>query len=212
MNGVVLGIWFTFLLPAYVALIDWAALGRRARWAASRRVPVRAPRPRAIEIVAAVLIVAEAGVSAGRLLRPSWQGPIWPFDLYPTFASRRSPEATVWEPRIVRVDGRATRLGPTAWSKAFGSAARSRRVAERVLDECDPARRQERSRDVLALLWRHEPQAAREGVVAIDVYEVRYPVTNATTPIAETLLGRFDVSEIERNDRDVRPGVDEDRD
>ena len=217
MNGVVLGIWFTFLLPAYVALIDWAALGRRvgvdvggsARGMASGRPPVRAPRLRAIEIVAAVLILAEAGVSAGRLLWPSWQGPVWPFDLYPTFASRRSPEATVWEPRIVRSDGRAMRFAPAAWSKAFGSAARSRRVAESIRDERDSARRRERSRAVLALLWRHERQAAREAAVAIDVYEVRYPVTNATTPTQETFLDRFDVSEIVRNDGDVRSAIDD---
>jgi hypothetical protein len=218
MNGVVLGIWFTFLLPAYVALIDWSALGRRvgldaggsAREAAS--LPVRASRQRTIEVVAAVLIVAEAGVSAGRLLWPAWRGPVWPFDLYPTFASRRSPDATVWEPRIVRSDGRAMRLGPAAWSKAFGSAARSRRVAESIRDERDPARRRERSREVLALLWRHEALAAREAAVAIDVYEVRYAVTNAATPIEETFLDRFDVSEIVRKDGGARTAADVERD
>ena len=30
-NGAVLGIWFTTLFPAYVALIDWVSLGRRSR-------------------------------------------------------------------------------------------------------------------------------------------------------------------------------------
>jgi len=197
-NGVVLGIWFAFLIPAYVALVDWAAIGRR--FGVADESPARAVAPPAgvrwVLVVAAVLIAAQAGTSAGRILRPQWAGPVWPFDLYPTFASRRAPETALWEPRALLDDGRERRLGAHAWARAFGSAARCRQVAEGILREPDTARRRARSRDVAALLWRHEAPEMPSAAVAVTVYEVRYALASVPRPIGETLLFRFALDEL----------------
>ncbi|HJQ84672.1 MAG TPA: HTTM domain-containing protein [Candidatus Binatia bacterium] len=197
-NGLVLGIWFAFLLPAYVALVDWAALGRRAfpALADGPRVPAPAPRSRGIAAVALVLVVAQAGVSAARLLRPDWAGPRWPFDLYPTFTSARSAETTVWEPRVLLADGHEPRVDAAAWARAFGSAARSSRTADAILREPDPLRRRARSRDVAALLWDHEPADVRAGALGVTVYEARYTVASRPVRVGETLLYRFAPDEL----------------
>jgi len=197
-NGVVLGIWFAFLVPAYVALVDWAAILRRFGIADEPPAPAvgRPAGGRRVLVVAAVLIMAQAGTSAGRILRPQWVGPVWPFDLYPTFASRRAPEATLWEPRALLDDGSERRLDARAWARAFGSAARCRRVAEAILGEPDAARRRERSRDVAALLWHHETPEMRAASVAVTVYEVRYALASLPRPIGEALLYRFTLDEL----------------
>jgi hypothetical protein len=242
LTGLTLGIWFKFLVPAYVALIDWSALGRalgarlgglpgggprlagRAgggaphdRWrsgatdtrsstgggtgdgpddrrgaATARRAAPEGGRAKAAVLaVGAILIAGQASVSVLRVAAPAWPVPVWPFDSYPRFTSKRAAEIVVWEPRAVLEDGREIRLSPAAYARALGSPARCRRNTESILREPDPARRRARSHDLVALLWRHEAPALRAAARAIAVYEARYALGAPARPIDETLLDRF---------------------
>ena len=197
LNGVVLGIWFGFLLPAYAALIDWAALGRaiaRIRGRPERaRVPTEAMAgSRTVLAVGGALIVGQLaatimGTSAHRPATDSW----WPFDRYPTFSRPRPAETAVWEPRAVLAGGTERRISPRAWSQTFGSPARCERATEDILDIDDPVRRRARSQAVVDQLWRREPPDLRREAVAVAVYEVRYAIEATPRIVSERLLDRF---------------------
>jgi hypothetical protein len=199
-NGVLLGIWFTFLVPAYAALIDWSALGRRFdRRETRRRARTEEAAGRRTEPVVALgaaLIAGQAIVSAVCLAAPTWPVPRWPFDAYPSFTEPRPRQVTVWEAWATLRDGQQVKLGPRTWARAFGSPARCRRVADALLDRHDPERQRTRMRQVLALLWREEAPDVRDATTSVAAHRAHYAIGPAPRRFADGLLASFTVDEI----------------
>ena len=201
-SGLLLHIWFRPLVPAYVCLIDWAALGRAAtgwmrRETAAGDAPARqrgtAPLPASLRLGAALLIGGQVAIGGLMLAldvaartwpsgHPVRRGlatvtsvrPVWPFDTYPTFTGRVVPALDSWEARTVLTTGAEVRISPRAYRRALGSTARAWTVSRAIRDERDPERHRARSLDLARLLWSHEPDAVREATVAIRIYRVRY--------------------------------------
>jgi hypothetical protein len=193
MNGLVLGIWFAFLIPAYAALIDWVALGRALARHRSpdQRTDVGSGRRTVLAVggvlIAAQLVATMAGTSSPASAIGSW----WPFDAYPTFSSPRPAEAIVWEARALLRSATEQRISPGAWAQAFGSPARCRSATADILDIGDPARRHARSRATVERLWRHEAIEVRSQSIAVAVYEVHYALGPTPQVASERLLDRF---------------------
>ena len=192
-NGFVLGIWFAFLIPAYVALIDWVALGRAfaRRRSPDERTGVASGR-RTVLAVGGALIAAQLVATVMRTSsRASSIGSWWPFDSYPTFSRPRSAQAIVWEARAVLRSGAQHPLSPHAWARAFGSPGRCRRATADILDIGDPTRRRTRSQAAVERLWRHEAIEVRSQGIAVAVYEVHYALGPTPQVASERLLDRF---------------------
>ena len=195
-------------IAVLMAVPGVASVGRRIyrRVADTRtcRIPeppvavAAAPRHgvRGVVAVAAALVAAELVVSGLRIALPTTPVPVWPFDVYPTFAAVRAAEKAMWEPRLVLTDGREVELSPRAWARAFGWPATCWRVGDGILREVDPARRRIRSLEAAALLWRAEPSETRTQATAVAVYEARYVLGPASTRVADTPLYRFTLDEL----------------
>ena len=185
-----------------------ASVGRRiyrrvadARTCRIREPPLAvtaAPRQsfRGVIAVAAALVASELVVSGLRIALPTTPVPVWPFDVYPTFASIRPAEKAIWEPRLVLTDGRELELSPRAWARAFGWPATCGRVGDGILREVDPERRRTRSLEAAALLWRGEPAESRTQSTAVAVYEARYTLGPVPKRVADTPLYRFTLDEL----------------
>ena len=226
-SGVLINIWFRHLVPAYVCLVDWSALGRSATgWlrrgeraaGAAAREPVAASLPAPLRLGSAFLIFSQLAISglmlaqdvAGRTLpsgHPVTRGfaaltslrPVWPFDMYPAFTGRAPADVNLWEARTILANGTEIRISPRAYQRALGSTARAGIVARALHDERDPERHRERSLQLARLLWRHELESVREETVALRVYHARYSTDpSAPAPRDQRLIHTFPVESLRR--------------
>jgi predicted DCC family thiol-disulfide oxidoreductase YuxK len=173
---------------------------------ASRPTPPAHPRLRVITVVGVLLLTLQAVTSMwmlaynladmhldprhpvrDRLTAGAWRRPVWPFDLYPTFASIEGREQDVWEARVVSGSGRETRIPGGVYAAAVGNPSRSRSVAALIRIEPSEERHRDRSRDLVRVLWRYLPPELRDGAVSVRVYDVRYRIGVEPVVVSERL-------------------------
>jgi predicted DCC family thiol-disulfide oxidoreductase YuxK len=121
------------------------------------------------------------------------RGPVWPFDLYPTFAPITPSNIAVWEARWVTSSGGEIRVSPSAYDQAFGNSALVWNITTGMAGERDPARSQARSLDLVRLLWRAETPEIRQSATAVNIYraEYRLQADENARPLRESLLHSF---------------------
>lgn len=121
--------------------------------------------------------------------------PVWPFDLYPTFAFITPPDVAVWEARWVASGGGEIRVSPRAYDHAFGNSGLVWNVTTGMLDERDPERSRARSLDLVRLLWRGETPEIQRSATAVRIYRAQYRLQSDENapPVNESLLHSFPV-------------------
>lgn len=121
--------------------------------------------------------------------------PVWPFDMYPTFASPTPGEAVIWEPHWVTSSGHEERISPKVYDAAFGSSGLMWTI---VSDTHDEART--RSLDLVRVLWLSESASIKQRVTAVKIYRSRYrlepPEQGFGKLINADLLDSFPVDEV----------------
>jgi hypothetical protein len=194
LTGVVLGIWFSFLTPAYVALIDWAAI---LGWFGLRRLPdaPSGPRPRLVAWVGGGFIVAQAVVSVTAAVLPRVPQPKWPFDCYPTFTGYRSDVIPLWRARLVDASGQAREVDAETWRRAMPSTL-ERLTLTRVIAAAPEPERRELSRQLAARLIAGLPEETRAGVVAVTVEREDLGIGPPLHEIATEPLYRFEPADL----------------
>lgn len=164
------------------------------------------PRIRTIMLVGVLLVTLQAATSLWMfaydmseahldrrhpvrelLTAAAWRRPVWPFDLYPTFADIEGPEQAVWEARVVTGNGREIRIPGGVYAVAVGVPGRSRVVTGVIRIEPSEERHRDRSRELVRLLWRYMPPEMRDSAVSVRVYEVRYRLGVEPVIVAERL-------------------------
>jgi hypothetical protein len=125
------------------------------------------------------------------------RGPVWPFDLYPTFAYITPSHVAVWEARWVTSGGGEIRVSPSAYDHAFGNSGLVWNITTGML-EGDPTSSQARSLDLVRLLWRGETPEIRRSATAVNIYRAEYrlqPDVNAM-PLSQSLLHTFPIGRV----------------
>src|SRR5215467_561070 len=208
-TALVLGIYFTWLIPAYVALVDWSWLVRRAR---GRGAPAAASdgagawSRRSLYAVGIALLACELLVSSIHFLTvipqrflperaeplltsPHVQRFVWPFDAYPFFTTDGPAAVSTVECLVVAADGQERRVAPSVFEAAVGRPSASQVLTRRIARLKDPVVQQTASRRLADTLWCHVPPENRRDVRGLRVYVSRYRVA-APMPIPEarTLL------------------------
>jgi hypothetical protein len=176
MNGLCLGIWFWFLTPSYVALVDWARLLSADRPASA---PPR-PTPRSPVLAIGVLFVALEALAIvhdlSRLPIPSYGQP-WPFAIYPTFAGRMPRDVAIVDVGWVDAAGARSRVDVDTWAAAVGPSYVAWDVAAGIADDPDAQRRSDRAVELARVLFRHTPPARRAEVNGAVIMLARYDLT-----------------------------------
>ena len=209
-TGLVMGIFFSWLTPAYVALVDWSALARWRRGDGAveppRIEPSASSRP-AVHVVGVALIALELAVGAAQLLTeiPHRYLPmrsrlvplitsdhmrvlVWPFDAYPFFTSDGPREFSVLEFRLVSADGRERRVGPGTFAAAVGRPSASQVLTRRLARLEDPVARETAARHLAHALWRQLTPEERRNAQGLRIYASRIRVAATPEPMERALL------------------------
>jgi hypothetical protein len=210
-TALAMGIFFSWLTPAYIGLIDWSRLVRRSRSGDSLsppRSPAQWHRARSLHVVGIGLLAAEIAVSALQLLTMApnrflpqrqrvaefltsyhAQGFTWPFDAYPFFTSDGPTEISMLEIRLVEGDGRERGLPPAAFEAAVGRSSASAGLTRRLARMNDPAVRRVASRRLAEALWTHMAPEERRGAQGLRIYVSHvHMATIPSEPSERTLL------------------------
>jgi hypothetical protein len=210
-NGIFLGIWLTTLIPVYVCLIDFAALGRRFGFDLdSNKVPVE--QPAVVRACGVFLVAAQVTISSvmcvatevpgftsrlpllgGPLQRIAATKPVWPFHCYPTFAYPTPETFSIWEARW-EITSREVRVSPEAYRERFRNSAVAFNLLTAAVAETEPSKLHAFSEDLTRSLGAVEDPATRAQASALRVYRIRYrlgPGAPPATPVEAELLDRF---------------------
>jgi Vitamin K-dependent gamma-carboxylase len=210
-TSLVLGIYFTWLIPAYVALVDWSWLVRRARGRgalAAASDQGRAWSRRSLHAVGIALLAGEVVVSSIHLLTviphrflplrqqvvplltsPHVQRFVWPFDPYPFFTTDGPAAVSTVEFLVVAADGQEQRVAPAVFEAAVGRPSGSQVLTRRIARLEDPIVQQAACRHLADTLWRHVSSEDRRDAQGLRVYVSRYRVAAPMpAPEARTLL------------------------
>ena len=213
-TSLVLGIYFTWLIPAYVALVDWSWLVRRARGRGA--VAVASDRGgawsrRSLHAVGIALLACEVLVSSIHLLTviphrflplrqqvtplltsPHVQRFVWPFDAYPFFTTDGPVAVSTVEFLMVAADGQERRVAPSVFEAAVGRPSASQVLTRRIARFKDAAVQQTASRHLADTLWWHVAPEDRRDARGLRVYVSRYRV-GAPMPAPETRTLLLDI-------------------
>jgi len=210
-TSLVLGIYFTWLTPAYVALVDWSWLVRRARGRgalAAASDQGRAWSRRSLHAVGIALLACEMLVSSIHFLTviphrflplrqrvmPLLTSPhvhlfVWPFDAYPFFTTDGPAAVSTIEFLVVAADGGERRVAPAVFEAAVGRSSASQVLTRRIARLKDPVVQRTASRHLADTLWRYVAPADRRDAQGLRVYVSRYRVAAPMpAPEARTLL------------------------
>jgi hypothetical protein len=142
------GISFWFLQLAYVALIDWAALIARVR---RGRRPAEAAAARDDRVPWAIALVGSLLLAGAIATGTRLVDILWPFMLYPTFASVEGATRTQMAVRAVDATGRERDVDLRRLNDALPERfepARLYGLVDRMIGDPEPVRAQK-----LAALW-----------------------------------------------------------
>ena len=210
MTGLALGIYFRFLLPTYVALMDWSRLASRGGPDAQGSPPApRAPRPprrvALVHWVGAGLVAGQVVVGGLTLLEGHyWRARTvlldirpWPFDAYQVFTSDARPTLVTWELRIHGHDGRDVPVAPAVFEQAFGTPGFTQDLFKRVAREPDQARQRTMSLALVRAIARHLPEETWPRARGVRAYVSRWRVRRPPPELIDrVLIGEFAPSEL----------------